>query len=148
MLHFTLSKLPQPLNLESLISQTTALYARYPPDTLPYRAWSRISRFSVLKTTCKPAELPKQTLQEGERLFARQAAQMRRNDILHSIVKDVRARTWKHRRPALLTVAVAVAFLALWLGKDIALSNANGFWAVQGLANGFRKWTLSLLGRR
>ncbi|KAL8934249.1 MAG: hypothetical protein Q9211_005330, partial [Gyalolechia sp. 1 TL-2023] len=51
MLHSILSKLPKPLDLEALITQTTSLYMDFPPERLPFRSWARISPFSVLKTT-------------------------------------------------------------------------------------------------
>lgn len=144
MLHFTLSKLPQPLNLEALILQTTNLYARHPPYTLPHRAWKRISSYSVLKTTHKRAELAKQTLEDGERLFARQAAQMRMDEIRQKLIKEVRTRAWMYRRPIFFSITVAVGLLALWLGKETNLASVYGKGMLSGLYNGAIKISVSL----
>jgi len=146
MLHFTLSKLPQPLNLEALILQTTTLYARHPPHTLPHRAWKRISPYSVLKTTYKRTELAKQTLEDGERLFARQAAQIRRDELRQKFIKEVRTRAWMYRRPIFFTITVAIGFLALWLGKDTDIASVHGDGKLDALFNGARKASGSLLG--
>ena len=50
MLLHTLSKLPQPLDLEGLIAHSLRLYSQHPPQKLPHRAWRQISSNSVLKT--------------------------------------------------------------------------------------------------
>ncbi|KAF2231031.1 hypothetical protein EV356DRAFT_507808 [Viridothelium virens] len=50
MLLHTLSKLPQPLDLEALIAHALHLYSQYPPLKLPHGAWRQISSNSVLKT--------------------------------------------------------------------------------------------------
>ena len=68
MLHFTLSKLPQPLDLENLISSALSLFGRHPPQTLPNFSWWRISSLSVLKTSRSLEH--QQSLQQGEALFS------------------------------------------------------------------------------
>ncbi|KAF2101436.1 hypothetical protein NA57DRAFT_64237 [Rhizodiscina lignyota] len=118
MLHFTLSKLPQPLDLESLIEQTTYLFANHPPESLPFRAWRRISGNSVLKTTRDPTALSRQTIKDGERLFAKQAGELRRQQMVEAATKEMKRRLWTYRRPVVLTAAVAVGFLAWYIGMD------------------------------
>jgi TBC1 domain family member 20 len=117
MLHFTLSKLPQPLDLENLIEQTSYLFANHPPESLPSRAWRSVSRNSVLKTTRDPTLLSKQTIQEGENWFAKQAKELRRQQAIDAAVKELRTRMWRYRRPAVLTIAVAVGVLAWYMGS-------------------------------
>jgi hypothetical protein len=72
MLHSILSKLPKPLDLEALISKTMELYEKHPPEKLPFRVWWWISSNSVLRTTRNLAA--KQTLEDGEKLFQKQAS--------------------------------------------------------------------------
>ncbi|KAL9026566.1 MAG: hypothetical protein Q9196_004788, partial [Gyalolechia fulgens] len=80
MLHSILSKLPKPLDLEALITQTTSLYMDFPPERLPFRSWARISPFSVLKTT--RGDFRQQSLSEGMELFEQQVSQLRREQML------------------------------------------------------------------
>jgi len=128
MLHFTLSTLPQPLDLESLISQTTTLFARHPPETLPFRAWGRISHYSVLKTTRDLTTLHEQTLQDGERLFAKQAAEMRRQQRIQGVMKEAKKKWLMYRRPIKVGgVSVAVVILALWLGRFGRMDPGYGY---------------------
>ena len=117
MLHFTLSKLPQPLDLENLIEHTTYLFANHPPESLPFRVWRRISRNSVLKTTRDATALSKETIEEGEGLFARQGRELRRQQVIENAIKELKRRVWIYRRPAVLTAAVAVGFLAWYIGN-------------------------------
>jgi len=77
MLHYTLSKLPKPLDLETLISQALSLFRDHPPESLPGHAWSRISKSSVLKTTRSYNDLAQQTLQDGERFLEQEATELR-----------------------------------------------------------------------
>ncbi|KAI7711476.1 hypothetical protein KC353_g8964, partial [Hortaea werneckii] len=69
MLHAILSKMPKPLDLDSLILRASDMFVHHPPEKLPGRAWSRISPNSVLKTThADPQQLVQQTLEDGERM--------------------------------------------------------------------------------
>ncbi|KAL8660325.1 MAG: hypothetical protein Q9202_006667 [Teloschistes flavicans] len=112
MLHFVLSKLPKPLDLETLITQTMSLYTDHPPETLPYRAWARISPYSVLKTA--RADFRQQTLSDGVELFQRQVTQLRNDEMR----EQAKAMLWKYRRPAgQVGLAVFVGVLAFWLRK-------------------------------
>ncbi|KAL8725722.1 MAG: hypothetical protein Q9166_007172 [cf. Caloplaca sp. 2 TL-2023] len=112
MLHSVLSKLPKPLDLEALISQTMSLYEKTPPEKLPDRAWSRISPYSVLKTT--RGNYRQQTLSDGVEYLDMQVAQLRRQQMR----KKAMATLWKHRRIAgKFGLAVFVGVVAAWLGK-------------------------------
>lgn len=113
MLHFTLSKLPQPLDLESLISETVQLFSRHPPETLPHLAWWKVSSYSVLKTSRNLKK--KQSLERGEELFAKQAAQLRRQELQKETLKFM----WKYRRPATsVTLAVLAGIMSIWLTRN------------------------------
>lgn len=125
MLHFTLSKLPNPLNLEHLISETVVLFQKYPPESLPFRAWRSISSCSVLKTTRSPRQLAGQTLDDGQVLFDKQAAQMRRAHAMQQVMKDTKRLMWVYRRPAgTLSLTILIGLLALWFGKHGAAGNS------------------------
>ncbi|PPJ55650.1 hypothetical protein CBER1_09543 [Cercospora berteroae] len=118
MLHSILSKLPKPLDLDGLISKTRILFERYPPEQLPNRAWKRVSSYSVLKTTLSPQALAAQTLPEGEQLYEKHAAEIRRHDILVKVQQRTHALARKYRRPARWTgAAIAVAMLALYMRR-------------------------------
>lgn len=113
MLHSVLSKLPKPLDLEALISRTMTLFAKCPPERLRYGAWRKISRYSVLKTT--RSSIVPQTLRVGEKLFAQQAAQLRREQIQ----KRILAKIWQHRRRVGgIGLAVFVGMLSFWLRRN------------------------------
>ena len=112
MLHSVLSKLPKPLDLEALISKTIGLFQTCPPETLSGHAWSRISPFSVLKTTrdltCG------QTLQDGEDLFVLQQLQLRRKELRERAVTII----WSYKRSlGSVGLAVAVGMIALYLRR-------------------------------
>ncbi|KAG2165465.1 hypothetical protein JADG_005204 [Aureobasidium aubasidani] len=119
MMYAILSKLPKPLDIESLITRTTLLYSQHPPETLPFRAWRQVSGYSVLKTTRDPNELAKQTLKDGEQLYAKHAAQIERQQALQKAIAQSRLLAYRYRKPAgALTVAVAVGVLSLYIGKS------------------------------
>lgn len=112
MLHSVLSKLPKPLDLEALISRTIALFKEYPPETLPGWAWSRVSPFSVLKTTRDPSR--RQTLQDGEDLFVMQQLQLRRVELRERAIATI----WSYKRTlGSVGLAVAVGLTAIWLRR-------------------------------
>lgn len=129
MLHSVLSKLPKPLDLEALISKTIGLFKAYPPEALSGRAWSRISPFSVLKTT-RDLSRP-QTLQDGEDLFVMQKLQLRRKELREQAIISI----WGYRRPlgsVGLAVAVGVTALLLrrlGLGYNLGISMGK-FWDI------------------
>lgn len=101
MLHFTLSKLPCPLNLDGLITSAVQLFKDHPPESLPIGAWKRIPHCSVLKTsrnTSRPYNVD-----EAVRMFHQQARQMRNEERRKQALEF----GWKHRR-AIGSVALAV----------------------------------------
>lgn len=117
-LQFTLQKIPQPLDLESLIEHTVKLKRTHPPEKLPFHVWRRVSDYSVLKTTRDPDILKHQTLKDGEALFEKQAIEQKRQQAIDYFVKTLKKTVWKYRRPAtLVSMTVAVGIMAWWLGK-------------------------------
>ena len=129
MLHFTLSKLPQPLDLEELISSTLTLFERHPPEKLPYLTWWRISPNSVLKTSRSLDE--KQSLEQGEALFRSQARQLQREELQQKLLVLV----WKYRRPVgSIAAALLVGAASFWLRRSVQDKFVWGFlWKVQGM---------------
>ena len=124
MLHSILSKLPKPLNLENLIGQTVELFQRHPPSRLPGRTWARISSNSVLKTTQNFHKLSQQTLEDGERFFANEAAEIRRRDALMQRQRQLQSLARRYRRPASwMGGAVFVAVMAFYI-RGYSLSPA------------------------
>ncbi|KAH6673709.1 rab-GTPase-TBC domain-containing protein, partial [Halenospora varia] len=105
MLHSILSKLPKPLDLESLISGTVRLFEKYPPEQL--RPWRQISQSSVLKTARWQNQILNQTLEDGEVFFKKQVKELEWANRREKAFKAI----WKYRRPATgigLAVTVAV----------------------------------------
>lgn len=128
MLHSILSKLPKPLDLEGLIQKARTLFKKYPPEQLPNRVWRSISSNSVLKTTRNPHSLATQTLQDGKRLFQKQAAEIQRQDAYKYAKQRVQALAYRYRRPARWTgAAILVAVLALQFGRTSGSANFNGW---------------------
>lgn len=112
MLHFTLSKLPKPLNLDLLISDAMNLYQLYPPEDLPFRAWSKIPTPSVLKTSRRITA--RSTLDEAERLFQKQTEELRREELRQKAMVTL----WKYRRPVgSIALAVVVGVLSVWVRR-------------------------------
>ncbi|KAL4881250.1 rab-GTPase-TBC domain-containing protein [Aspergillus karnatakaensis] len=112
MLHFTLSKLPQPLDLEGLISRSLQLYHDHPPESLPSGAWRMIPSCSVLKTSrdiFKP-----QSMITAVEYFQKQTSKLRseeRNEKLAGFL-------WSHRRTiGTVAIAVFVGAMSIWLRK-------------------------------
>lgn len=113
MLHSVLSKLPKPLDLEALISRTMTLVGDHPPEELPFRAWSRVSSFSVLKTT--RGSMRRQTLQDGHELLLQQMLQLRREELRQQGMAVI----WKYRRSASsVGLAVLIGVLSYWLRRS------------------------------
>jgi hypothetical protein len=101
MLHFTLSKLPCPLNLDSLVLSAVQLFKDHPPESLPRGAWKRIPSCSVLKTS-RDISQP-YNVDEAIRMFHQQARQMRNEERRKQALEF----GWKHRR-AIGSVALAI----------------------------------------
>ncbi|RFU35675.1 hypothetical protein B7463_g658, partial [Scytalidium lignicola] len=121
MLHSILSKLPKPLDLETLIAKTVKLYEEYPPETL--KPWRSISRYSVLKTTLSIDNARSQTLEDGETYFMKQVEEIKRAERK----KELFITLWKYRRPAgMVGVAVLVGVLSFWMRKHSGPSGLLG----------------------
>ena len=126
MLHSILSKLPKPLDLELLITGTITLFDDHPPESLPYRAWCRISSHSVLKTTRNPSDVARQTIQDGETFLNKQDAEMRRTKAIQKIVRGIKRQIWLYRRPAgALGLAMAIGVVAWWMGRSRSVNMRN-----------------------
>ncbi|PGH03777.1 hypothetical protein AJ80_08647 [Polytolypa hystricis UAMH7299] len=121
MIHFTLSKLPQPLDLDGLIASTMTLYHEHPPERLPFRAWKTISRHSVLKTSRSFSQLG--TLDEAVELFKKQTQDLRREEFRQKALGLL----WKYRKPAgSIGLAIFIGVVAFWLAKNDG--NASSMW--------------------
>ena len=127
MLYAILSKLPKPLDLEGLISRTEELYRTHPPESLPWRVWSRVSSSSVLKTTRIHDSPSKQTLQDGERFFRKEEAEIRRRELFRARQRQLHVFAQRYRRPLLLTsTAIFVAVISLLIRRSDASSLSQG----------------------
>lgn len=115
MLHSILSKLPKPLDLEKLISDTMKLFTKYPPETLD--TWSGISPNSVLKTARWSDQVGKQTLQNGEMFFRLQCKELEWAQRKEKIIETL----WKYRRPAgTVGLTVLVGLLSFYMRRSSA----------------------------
>jgi hypothetical protein len=113
MLHSILSKLPKPLDLETLIDNTAKLFEQHPPETL--RGWRSISSSSVLKTARWQDQAAKQSLDDGAAFFKQQVKELlwaeRREKAL--------ALMWKYRKPAsAVGLAVLVGLVSVYMRKS------------------------------
>jgi len=151
MLHCILSKLPKPLDLDSLISRSAALHAAHPPNKLSsYPWWYGISPNSVLKTTRDPHALAQQTLQDGEVYFQRHAAEIATQEARQKQLERARVLAKRYRRPAMVAgTAVLAALLAFYLrkaGGGAAVASLAGLWhaglVLQSRAFGFMERVL------
>ena len=125
-----LSKLPKPLDLERLVRNASEIFVKFPPESLsqppvgrwsmPARAWSRVSANSVLKTTHGDLHrLAKQTLTDGERMFAKHSTEITRNEAWKRQVIRTQKMARKYKRPATYTAAaIVVAAAALLLRRS------------------------------
>jgi TBC1 domain family member 20 len=103
MLHFSLSKLPQDLDLDVVVDDAARLFAQHPPESL--HAWRSISSSSVLKTTRRLEDCVGQTLEDGHRYFEKQLRELQWAEKRAALKKYD---TWQNRT-AVLTVLVGVA---------------------------------------
>lgn len=119
MLGAILSKLPKPLDLDDLIRSASEIFKLHPPEKLPGRSWGRVSKYSVLKTTRDPQSLSMQTLEDGERMFQSQAAELRRAEVWKKQQARMRQLARKQLKPATYTgLAVLVVFGAYWFRNE------------------------------
>ncbi|KAL4741874.1 rab-GTPase-TBC domain-containing protein [Aspergillus similis] len=112
MLHYTLSKLPQPLDLEGLISRAVQLFRDHPPESLPFGAWRKISSYSVLKTT--RALMRTQSMNTALEILQKHTKQLRNEERREQFVGFL----WSHRRTiGSVAVAVFVGAMSVWIRK-------------------------------
>ena len=113
MIHFTLSKLPCPLDLDGLISSAVKLFNDYPPESLPFGAWKRIPACSVLKTSRDPFH--KQKTEDAVKHFEKQTRHLHREEQR----KKALALLWKHRKAiGSVAVAIFVGAVSVWIRKN------------------------------
>ncbi|CAG7977457.1 unnamed protein product [Penicillium nalgiovense] len=101
MLHFTLSKLPCPLDLDGHILHAAQLFEDHPPESLPLGAWKRIPWCSVLKTSRDPHQ--KYTPEDATYFFEKQSQQIRAEERRKRALDFL----WSHRR-SVGSVALAI----------------------------------------
>ncbi|KAE8147868.1 rab-GTPase-TBC domain-containing protein [Aspergillus avenaceus] len=112
MLHFTLSKLPCPLDLEGLISSAVKLFNDYPPESLPAGTWNKIPQISVLKSSRDIFD-PRPT-EEAIDLFERQARQLRYEERKEKAIGFL----WQHRRTiGTVAATIFVGAISIWMRK-------------------------------
>ncbi|KAF2818876.1 hypothetical protein CC86DRAFT_375518 [Ophiobolus disseminans] len=120
-LYVTLGKLPEPFDVEFHIARTLELYERLPPASLRSWEWWKISSSSVLKTSATIQDLHRLTLHDGEKLFARQERDVRRQQALRRAASNMlyaRQRLWYYRRFGYIGLAVFVGAYALYVGRN------------------------------
>lgn len=116
MLHFQLSKLPQLLECDALVTDAMFLLQAHPPHTLG-RPWRAVSQASVLRTALSAEQVAAQSFEEGQAWLLKQSAEARRQTALEKRLLNLQ-RTWRRvRRPATyvgsaLVVAVIAALVA------------------------------------
>lgn len=113
MLLFVLSKLPQQLDLQTLVDISLKLFKAHPPETLPGRAWRQISSYSVLKTS-RPGSLQGQTLEQARALFKLQSRQLAREELAARVMKQM----GRNRRFITFGATIIVGVLSYYLGKS------------------------------
>lgn len=113
-----LQKLPENIDIEDMIAKASALFEQYPPQSLPFRTWAKVSDTSVLKTTMDVKALAIQTLEEGQILFEKHAEQIRRDEARQRMLLTVKKTLSKYQRPVVLTISVAICVIAILVGKD------------------------------
>jgi hypothetical protein len=125
MLHVILGKVPPNMNMDAVITSSTDLFHRYPPETL--RSWRQISSASSLKTARNIVDCARQTMEEGQEYFQRQVKELQWVELQDK----VKYMLWAYRRPATtLGTALAVAALALYLRRHPAtVSHFMGIFA-------------------
>lgn len=112
MIHFTLSKLPYPLDLDGLILSAEELFSDYPPETLPGGVWRRIPSHSVLKTSRDVFR--SHTTEEALELFEQQARHLRNEERRKKVIGFV----WRYRRTiGSVAVTVLVGAVSVWIRK-------------------------------
>ncbi|KAK3671562.1 GTPase-activating protein gyp8 [Recurvomyces mirabilis] len=118
MLHVTLTRLPKPLDLDGLIQRTLTIFREHPPEGLPSRAWSRVSRYSVLKTTHDMQRLATQSLPEGEAMYTKHAEEIKRAEEWKRRRQRMQQIAKRYKRPSQLAgAAIMAVIIAYWFGS-------------------------------
>ena len=126
MLHSVLSKLPKPLNLESLLTSDV-----HPPSSLS--SWRHIPACSVLKTAQSPAAAARQKLEDGAVFYQAQTARLRREEMRRKVASQL----WRYRRPiGSVGLAVMVGLLSWWIRRSTS-ATGDGSAAVAFLKGSF-----------
>ncbi|KAI5309433.1 hypothetical protein KEM55_003244 [Ascosphaera atra] len=113
MIHFTLSKLPQPLNLEKLIEDTVILYETSPPNKLRHGSWRSIPSTSVLKTSRNI--FARKECADGAKLLEKQVKALERQELRRKMIGVA----WSYRKPAgSIALTVFVGVLSYWLMRN------------------------------
>jgi hypothetical protein len=121
MLHSILSKLPKPLDIETLIANTVKLFEKHPPESLGM--WRSISRNSVMKTARHVDQVQIQTLEDGKGYFEKQVKEIEWADRREKALKVM----WHYRKPAgTIGIAVLVGVISFWLRKSSGFSGPLG----------------------
>lgn len=125
MLHSILSKLPQPLNLERLITDTAVLFQKHPPEKL--RSWRRVSDASVMKTARDVSACAAQSMEDGRRFFDTQLKELQWEDRRKELLDTM----WMYRQPAKgVALAVLVGVAAVYLRRSpSAWAYVATFWS-------------------
>jgi hypothetical protein len=130
MLHSILSKLPKPLDLETLISNTSKLFEAHPPEKLP--SWRTISSSSVLKTARWHDDSATQTFEDGKKFFDRQVKELHCADQRKKVLQIM----WKYRKPATTVgLAVLVGVLSFYVRRS---NSTASIWAALSRWTGIR----------
>jgi hypothetical protein len=112
MLHFTLSKLPSPLDLDGHILDATKLFKNHPPESLPLGAWKHIPWCSVLKTSRDTYQA--YDIEDAVYLFDQQTRQIRYEERKKQAIDFV----WSHRRSVgSVALAILVGAASIYLRK-------------------------------
>lgn len=111
-LHSILSKLPQPLRVETLIANTVRLFDEHPPEEL--KEWKYISSNSVMKTTRWPDSLCEQSLNDGHQFFLNQVKELKADEQRIIIFKEFK-KNWKLAMTVGFPVLIGIIFL--WYKK-------------------------------
>jgi len=116
-LHVTLTRLPSHrMDFDSLITDALVIFTAHPPSSLG-GPWRAVSSASALRTALGPDTVRIQSLEEGEKLLGFQSREAARQAQLQAIVRMTKMTMWRYRRPAIVGITLAVAVLALWLGR-------------------------------
>lgn len=130
MLQSILSKVPQPLDVETLISNTIKLFEKHPPEKL--RTWSRISKSSVLKTARWPHQTAQQTLRDGEMYFKKQVKELQWAERRKHVMTALSTPSNYKKPVGGVAVAVLIGVLSMWVRRSSLLSGPFGaldrFW--------------------